>query len=452
MDLDFIKKFFFLLLVFFVLSFPVLVFADVIDSLVSCGEPGNPCTICHFVTLVNNVVKFLTLSIILPASVLGIIISGIAILTAAGNQSRIEKGRKALIYILIGIAITFAAWLIVDTILRAVLKEDFGPWNTFPSCGSGANPPPDLITPPDGEPIVIEPPCSPPDGKCGIIEDCLNCPQDCGECDWGGGPDPTNPLPSISPSGGPGPGECFADTYEGPSAGQYDSVYSLSGRSIIDGQEVLMTSFFDWPAYNPEYIKQHMDWNFYPRADIGVSLDTRYNIWESEGGHSLYVGQNGIPADMRLFIPPGVTSATITYFGGQGDQYTSTNFGVATRFLRPPDFSENMASAQEIYALTQGSPEVNLGSMADKDSFTQLQGGTATVMSQYLSEPLESGGWLYLHTFEEAGASPNIFGLQFVLQVDIEKYEEWYNNAKNDPDNIGNDPGPILGPSTDDCE
>src|SRR3989338_3945439 len=76
---------------------PLVIAAQGQNPLVPCGNPGqNPCTFNDFFTLANNIVDFLFTYIVLPLVAVGILASGITILTAAGSSGQIEKGKKML--------------------------------------------------------------------------------------------------------------------------------------------------------------------------------------------------------------------------------------------------------------------------------------------------------------------------------------------------------------------
>jgi len=106
-------------------------------GLVPCGGPGDPCEPCDFMVLANNAVRFAFKFIILPLVALGILASGLILLTAGGSQTQIEKGKSMLWNILIGFFIAVSAWLIISTILGTLVVGGFG-YNplteTFPVC------------------------------------------------------------------------------------------------------------------------------------------------------------------------------------------------------------------------------------------------------------------------------------------------------------------------------
>ncbi len=79
----------------------------------------------------------------MPFAVIMLLWGGILMITAGGDSGQLEKGKKYLTWAIIGLVVAFAAWIIVDTILKAVIVNSnwgnssswsFGPWYEFPSC------------------------------------------------------------------------------------------------------------------------------------------------------------------------------------------------------------------------------------------------------------------------------------------------------------------------------
>jgi len=76
----------------------------------------------------------------MPFAVVMILWGGILMVTGAGNPGQLEKGKNYLIWAVIGLVVAFAGWIIIDTILKALLEggigniEGWGPWNEFPAC------------------------------------------------------------------------------------------------------------------------------------------------------------------------------------------------------------------------------------------------------------------------------------------------------------------------------
>src|SRR3989344_2434723 len=132
------KKLFLLINLFILLLVlaPVLVNAQII--LVPCGNapgpttlPGttNPCTINDFFALLNNIFNFIVYWIATPLAILMLTIGGIMILISAGNPNLAGTGKKILWVSIIGLALVFCSWLIVNFILCTTLG--YCAWNTL---------------------------------------------------------------------------------------------------------------------------------------------------------------------------------------------------------------------------------------------------------------------------------------------------------------------------------
>ncbi len=110
-----------LLVAFFILIIsPYLSFAQ---GLVPCGNEGQrQCTYKDLFTLADKVINFLLFKIAIPLAVLMVIWGGINILTSAGNEGKVKRGREIITGTFVGIAIAFGAWLIVETIIKVFFK------------------------------------------------------------------------------------------------------------------------------------------------------------------------------------------------------------------------------------------------------------------------------------------------------------------------------------------
>jgi hypothetical protein len=101
-------------------------------GLVPCKDN---CTINDFFVLIKKIIDFLVQDIALPVAVVVLIYAGIMILTSGGNEGKKSKGTDALWFAVWGMLITFAAWLIVDTIIKWFVVggtgaiPNWGPWN-----------------------------------------------------------------------------------------------------------------------------------------------------------------------------------------------------------------------------------------------------------------------------------------------------------------------------------
>ena len=114
-------------------------------ALVPCGASSVPtatgslsCDLCYLGQLIQNIINFLIgLSIPLAAALFAW--AGVMYFTAGGSEERIGKAHKIFTNVLIGFLVVLGAWLLVQTTLKALFKDDFflsigGSWNTL-NCG-----------------------------------------------------------------------------------------------------------------------------------------------------------------------------------------------------------------------------------------------------------------------------------------------------------------------------
>lgn len=102
---------------------------EFLAQLVTCGI-GNapPCRICDIWVLADKVVNFVYF-LATPILVIIIIAGGFIYLTSGGNPKKTEQAKSLLSSAIVGIIIALAAFLIVDTILKTLVRQDF----TWPS-------------------------------------------------------------------------------------------------------------------------------------------------------------------------------------------------------------------------------------------------------------------------------------------------------------------------------
>ncbi len=106
--------------------------------LVPCGEKGNPCTVCHLFSGTQGLINFLLKDVAFPLAIVAFLYGGVMWIIAAGDEGKIKKGQTAIKYAIYGILFAFAAWILVDTIIKYLVvggfKFAFGPWNAVPIC------------------------------------------------------------------------------------------------------------------------------------------------------------------------------------------------------------------------------------------------------------------------------------------------------------------------------
>jgi hypothetical protein len=107
------------------------------SGLVPCG--GINCSFCHLVQLGQLVLNWIFGIVFVIFGVI-MVVAGFGLVTSGGNQSELDRAKQKFSNAIIGIIIVFAAWLIVDTLLKAVIPGDgnlsgvnaeLGMWHTI---------------------------------------------------------------------------------------------------------------------------------------------------------------------------------------------------------------------------------------------------------------------------------------------------------------------------------
>jgi len=123
------KKLFLLISLFYLFLFltPVLVNAQ---GLVPCGNPGqSACTIEDFFIMIRIIFNFIVWDIATPIAILMLTIGGIMIVISAGNPNLASKGKNILYMAVIGLALVFCSWLIINFILTTLGYKEA--WNSL---------------------------------------------------------------------------------------------------------------------------------------------------------------------------------------------------------------------------------------------------------------------------------------------------------------------------------
>ena len=130
-------------------------------QLVTCGigegTTFKACTICDIWVLADKIVNFVWF-LATPILIIILIVGGFIYLTSGGNPKKTEQAKSLLTSAIVGIVISLAAFFIVDTILKTLVRQDFTwpSWNTITtsSCPKPLEPTPvDLSKLP--KPIIL---------------------------------------------------------------------------------------------------------------------------------------------------------------------------------------------------------------------------------------------------------------------------------------------------------
>src|SRR3989344_738841 len=147
-------------LLFFILIFAFSIFntAFAQDSgLVICGVgDAKPCTICDIWALADKVINFLLFTLATPILIVVLIAGGFIYLTSGGNPKKTETAKGLITSAIVGIIIAFAAWLVVDTILKTLVKGDFTiAWQEIEECPNALEPEPVDLSKLPRPPLVV---------------------------------------------------------------------------------------------------------------------------------------------------------------------------------------------------------------------------------------------------------------------------------------------------------
>lgn len=132
----FYKKNLFIFALFLLLSL-FFVQSTSAQGLVPCGNgnnASNACTLCHFIVGIYNLVDF-GLKLLVVVAAVGIFISGVMYIMAAGSEKTITSAKSFLSSSLIGFSVVLGAWFIISTVMWVFsVRSDLGigkaSWNT----------------------------------------------------------------------------------------------------------------------------------------------------------------------------------------------------------------------------------------------------------------------------------------------------------------------------------
>ena len=100
---------------------------------VECGHRDGDgtfiaCTSCHFFAMVEKIWLWLIIISSIIATLV-LMYAGFKLVTAGGNTEAWTSAKKFFFNAIIGLIILLAAWVIVDTIIKAVAGTELGVWN-----------------------------------------------------------------------------------------------------------------------------------------------------------------------------------------------------------------------------------------------------------------------------------------------------------------------------------
>jgi len=132
-------------------------------ALVTCGTSTAPqeCTLCDIFRMMQTIMNYIWWALLVIAP-LFIIAGGLMILTAGVKPEQLESGKRIITGTVIGLAIAFLSWTILNVIFIELVKEPGQegfpwPWNEIQCTGGGVA---------QTQPCTTDAQCSPPNTYC----------------------------------------------------------------------------------------------------------------------------------------------------------------------------------------------------------------------------------------------------------------------------------------------
>ena len=94
--------------------------AGTVTSIVSCGRIGQPeCGFNDLVQMVQNGIEFTIVYIIIPLVTLVILYYGVMMIVAGNKPAQLQKAKKALWSVVVGLFFMLTAWVLVVAVIKA---------------------------------------------------------------------------------------------------------------------------------------------------------------------------------------------------------------------------------------------------------------------------------------------------------------------------------------------
>ena len=94
------------------------------------------CQLCHFFVMLNEIIRFFLFTIVPALAVLMLVLAGIMFFFAGGKPELLAKGKSLIKAVVIGLIITYGAYLIVATFLTVLGVADWVQLSDWTSKGA----------------------------------------------------------------------------------------------------------------------------------------------------------------------------------------------------------------------------------------------------------------------------------------------------------------------------
>lgn len=111
-------------------GFIFLPYALYAQGLVTCDGVAIQCQLCHLAEMGQRIINFLIINLGVPTAMLLFTYAGYLYVTYAASPDNLDKAKKIFTSVLLGFMFMLVSWLLVDTIMKALVDQSsWGPWN-----------------------------------------------------------------------------------------------------------------------------------------------------------------------------------------------------------------------------------------------------------------------------------------------------------------------------------
>jgi len=94
-------------------------------GLVPCGTPCCPCTLCHFLVLLDNIIDFFIFRLVPPVALLMITIAALMFIFSMDNPETISRAKRIISSVIIGMVIIYVSYSLVGWFLVSIGLADW---------------------------------------------------------------------------------------------------------------------------------------------------------------------------------------------------------------------------------------------------------------------------------------------------------------------------------------
>ena len=102
------------------------------DDAETLGCECEPCTLCHFFVMVDNIIDFLLFRIVPVLAALMIAVGGVMYIVAFGKPEMISRAKSLFTAVVIGLLIIYGAWVFINTFLMFIGINEVNEFRTLP--------------------------------------------------------------------------------------------------------------------------------------------------------------------------------------------------------------------------------------------------------------------------------------------------------------------------------